>query len=69
MKTVDHNTIIPSSSYLPPVSRWGNITSQQGVARSGGRVNGSQDIIAALEGLFGADGTQDFLKDNLFEVF
>ena len=40
----------------------------QEVGRSSVRYAGAQDIFAAMDALFGFDGTQDFLKDNLFEV-
>ena len=32
------------------------------------RFAGTADILAAMDALFGFDGTQEFLKDNLFEV-
>ena len=40
----------------------------QEVGRSGVRFAGSQDILDAMDALFGYDGTQEFFKDNLFEV-
>ena len=40
----------------------------QEVGRSTVRFAGTADILAALDALFGFDGTQEFLKDNLFEV-
>ena len=40
----------------------------QEVGRSTVRFAGTADILAAMDALFGFDGTQEFLKDNLFEV-
>jgi len=61
--------------YLPVQKRLWNKTSgtnhadsYEETGRSSRALDGSVDILAALDGLFGADGTQDFMKDNLFET-
>ena len=68
------------SSFLPVQRKLWNKTSlvgrvwnrpaeeYQDVGRSSVRYAGTEEVIAAMDTLFGFDGTQDFLKDNLFEV-
>ena len=62
-------------SYLPVQRRLWNIISwntpadsDQEIGRSSQRFDNSVDVLTALDALFGLEGTQEFLKDNLFEV-
>ena len=55
-------TSLTGGVWNPPAEEY------QDVGRSSVRYAGTEDIIAAMDNLFGFDGTQDFLKDNLFEV-
>ena len=38
------------------------------VGRASVQFAGTEEILTAMDELFGYDGTRDFLKDNLFEV-